>query len=93
MQVKKKTEFESRGSTSNNTLKIVSIIGGLLIAFVITLTAVMAWHSIYAKASDLEKHEQQSSEQIKEIKDAQAKAQKEAAVRQIAILDAIKEIK
>ena len=90
--MKQKGEFDSRGSTNNHTLKFVSIVGGLLIAFVITITAVMAWHSIYAKASDLEKHEQQSAEQIKEIKDAQARAQKEAAVRQIEILDKLNEI-
>ena len=90
--MKQKGEFESRGSTNNHTLKFVSIVGGLLIAFVITITAVMAWHSIYAKASDLEKHEQWSAEQIKEIKDTQARVQKEAAVRQIAILSKLDEI-
>ena len=90
--MKQKGEFDSRGSTNNHTLKFVSIVGGLLIAFVITITAVMAWHSIYAKASDLEKHEQQSVEQIKEIKDAQAKAQKVAMNMQQAILDKLDEL-
>ena len=84
-------KFESRGPTNGFTVSLRQISFGILL-FIALVGSIIAHEDRYVNADEFQQHAELNEQEIKEIKDAQAKAQQVAMDMQQAILDKLDEL-